>query len=159
MQRSTSYSPHWLTHYLTSLLTYLLTQSRKKIKNICQYWCWASEIWYVASLDTIIRIQEEENFLYVCQSVSWLTFLLKLDIYRDISSSWWEIFLIWETFLGFCYNSSNFFWISGLAISLFVGLLPYWKGQVLVIQRNKGGCRTSLLAQWITTILLHLPAL
>ena len=27
------------------------------------------------------------NFLYGCQSVSWLTFLLKLDKYRDISSS------------------------------------------------------------------------
>ena len=33
------------------------------------------------------------NFLYVCQSVSWLTFLLKLDKYRDISSSGWDIFL------------------------------------------------------------------
>ena len=33
------------------------------------------------------------NFLYVCQSVSWLTFLLKLDKYRDISSSVWDIFL------------------------------------------------------------------
>ena len=56
------------------------------------------------------------NFLYVSQSVSWLTFLLKLDIYRDISSSWWEIFLIWETFLGFCYNSSNVFWISRTSV-------------------------------------------
>ena len=34
------------------------------------------------------------NFLYVCQSVSWLTSLLKLDKYQDISSSWWYIFLI-----------------------------------------------------------------
>ena len=33
------------------------------------------------------------NFLYVCQSVSWLTHLLKLDKYRDISSSAWDIFL------------------------------------------------------------------
>ena len=33
------------------------------------------------------------NFLYVCQSISWLTFLLKLDKYRDISSSVWYIFL------------------------------------------------------------------
>ena len=31
--------------------------------------------------------------MYVCQSVSWLTFLLKLDKYRDISSSVWDIFL------------------------------------------------------------------
>ena len=33
------------------------------------------------------------NFLYVCQSVSWLTHLLKLDKYRDISSSAGDIFL------------------------------------------------------------------
>ena len=33
------------------------------------------------------------NFVYVCQSVSWLTSLLKLDKYRDISCSWWNIFL------------------------------------------------------------------
>ena len=32
-------------------------------------------------------------FLYVCQSISWLTSLLKLGYYRDISSSWWDIFL------------------------------------------------------------------
>ena len=30
------------------------------------------------------------NFLYVCQSVSWLTSLLKLDKFRNISSSRWE---------------------------------------------------------------------
>ena len=33
------------------------------------------------------------NILYVCQSVSWLTFLLKLDKYREISSSGGYIFL------------------------------------------------------------------
>ena len=33
------------------------------------------------------------NFLCVCQSVSWLTSLLKLDKYRYISSSGWDIFL------------------------------------------------------------------
>ena len=32
------------------------------------------------------------NCLYVCQSVSWLTSLLKLDKYRDISCSGWDIF-------------------------------------------------------------------
>ena len=37
------------------------------------------------------------NVLYVCQSVSWLTSLMKLDKYGDISCSWWDIFLI---FLG-----------------------------------------------------------
>ena len=33
------------------------------------------------------------NFLFVCQSVSWLTSLLKLYKYRDISCSWWVTFL------------------------------------------------------------------
>ena len=33
------------------------------------------------------------NFLYVCQSVSWHTSLLKLDKCRDISSSGWVIFM------------------------------------------------------------------
>ena len=32
-------------------------------------------------------------FLYVCQSISWLTFLQILGKYRDISCSWWDIFL------------------------------------------------------------------
>ena len=31
--------------------------------------------------------------MYVCQSVIWLTFLLKLHKYRDISSSGWDVFL------------------------------------------------------------------
>ena len=33
------------------------------------------------------------TFLFVCQSVSWLTSLLKLYKYRDISSTGWYIFL------------------------------------------------------------------
>ena len=33
------------------------------------------------------------NFLYVCQCVGWLSSLLKLNKYRDISSSGWYIFL------------------------------------------------------------------
>ena len=37
--------------------------------------------------DSCAQIPNNLNFLYVCQSVSWLTFLLKLDKYRDISSS------------------------------------------------------------------------
>ena len=118
------------------------------------------------------------NFLYVCQSVSWLTSLLKLFKYRDISSSGRDIFLrffwrhswdvgtlipnnfeilvclsvgylayflteitqikitpvldeifFWnflETFLGFWYNRSKYFWFSSMSVSLLVGLLPYW---------------------------------
>ena len=33
------------------------------------------------------------NFLYVCQSASWLNFLLKLDKCKDISSFEWNIIL------------------------------------------------------------------
>ena len=59
-------------------------------------------------LDTIIKIQGESNCLYVCQSVSWLTSLLKLDKCRDISCSGWDIFLkILETFLGCLYTISK----------------------------------------------------
>ena len=48
------------------------------------------------------------NFLYVFQSVSWLTSLLKLDKYKDISSSGWDIFLkCFETFLGCWYTISK----------------------------------------------------
>merc|ERR1712112_758157 len=43
-----------------------------------------SEILHEPSLDTIIKIQREPNCLYVSQSVSWLTSLLKLGQYRHI---------------------------------------------------------------------------
>ena len=67
------------------------------------------------------------NFLYVCQSISLLTSLLKLDIYRDIFCSGWDIFLIFlDTFLGCFYSISKYLWISCLSVSLSVGLLPYW---------------------------------
>ena len=48
------------------------------------------------------------SFLYVCQSVSWLTLLLKLDKYRDISSSGWDIFrkFVWA-FLECMYTRSK----------------------------------------------------
>ena len=48
-------------------------------------------LWH--SWDVGTRFQILLNFLYVCQSVSWLTFLLKLDKCRDISGSGWDIFL------------------------------------------------------------------
>ena len=48
------------------------------------------------------------NCLYVCQSVSWLTSLLKLDQSRDVSSSGWDIFLKFlETFMGCWYTISE----------------------------------------------------
>ena len=38
-------------------------------------------------------IQKYQNFLYLCQFAIWLTSLLKLDKYRFISRSGWDIFL------------------------------------------------------------------
>ena len=61
-------------------------------------------------------------FLYICQSVSWLTSLLSLDKYRDISSTGWGIFFKFlQTFLGCWYTSSKYFQISCISVSLFVG--------------------------------------
>ena len=39
------------------------------------------------------QFQIIQKFLYVCQSVKWLTSLLQLDKYRDISGSGWDMFL------------------------------------------------------------------
>ena len=33
------------------------------------------------------------NFLYKCQSISWLTSLLRLEVFKGVSSSGWDIFL------------------------------------------------------------------
>ena len=47
-----------------------------------------------ASLGIFIKMWGEPNYLYVCQSVSWITSLLKLDKSRDISCSGWDVVLI-----------------------------------------------------------------
>ena len=62
-----------------------------------------SEISWRHSRDFGTLVPEIPNFLYVCESVSWLTSLLKLDTYRDNSSSVWylsEIF--WTHSLDVC---------------------------------------------------------
>ena len=56
------------------------------------------------------------NFLYVCQYVSWLTSLLKLDKLRDIFSSGWDIFLkffvdIPKIFLDYFQMIQNFLYV------------------------------------------------
>ena len=77
-------------------------------------------------MDTIIKIQGEPNFLYVCQSVSWLTSLLKLDKYRDISTSRLYIFLelsgyipgirvhYFQIILNFLYVCKSVSWLTSL---------------------------------------------
>ena len=52
-----------------------------------------SENFWRHSLDVGTLFPNNSEFLYVCQSVSWLTLLLKLDKYRDTSSSGRDIFL------------------------------------------------------------------
>ena len=66
------------------------------------------------------------NFLYVCQSVSWLTSLLKLDKYRDISGPECAIFLKFfgdipgmllhhfRVILNFLYVSQSVSWLTFL---------------------------------------------
>ena len=73
------------------------------------------------------------NFLYVCQSVSWLTSLLKLDKYRDISWSGWDIFLklfghilemvvhYFEIILNFLHVCQSVIWLTFL-----LKLHKYW---------------------------------
>ena len=66
------------------------------------------------------------NFLYVCQSVSWFTFLLKFNKYRDISCSGWDICLkffgdILEMFvhffqINFLYVCKSISWLTYLLI-------------------------------------------
>ena len=77
------------------------------------------------SLDTFIKIWVEPNFLYVCQSVSWLISLLKLYKYMDIFTSGCYIFLkcfgdIPEMFLHFFQMLTNF-----LYVCQFVSWLTY----------------------------------
>ena len=52
-----------------------------------------SEISWRHSPTLVHYFQIFQIFLYVCLLVKWLTSLLKLDKYRDISSSGWDILL------------------------------------------------------------------
>ena len=59
------------------------------------------------------------EFLYVCQSVSWLTFLLNLWKCRDIICSGWDIFLkFFETSLWWLSTISELFGIFCMSVSL-----------------------------------------
>ena len=83
------------------------------------------ETFWRHSLDVCTPFPNNCNFLHVCQSVSWLTSLLKLDKYRDISNSRWDIFL--KLFGDIPWIFSQYFQINtfiSMSVSLFVGLLP-----------------------------------
>ena len=67
-------------------------------------------------------------FLYICQSINWLTSLLKLGYYRDISSSGWDIFLklfgdipwilvhCFQIIVNFLYVCQSVNWLTSLLI-------------------------------------------
>ena len=72
---------------------------------------------------------------YVCQTVSWLTSLLKLNKYRDISSSGWDILLkffgdipgmlvhYFQIILNFLYVCQSVSWLSWLQKYNIFGIL------------------------------------
>jgi len=92
--------PNFLYVLSVCWLPYFLTENRQIWGYLLFFMRFLSEFfwrhsWGVWTLVTniIIKIQGEPNFLYVCQSVSWLTYLLKWGQYRNISCPWWDIFL------------------------------------------------------------------
>ena len=133
--------PGMLVHYFQRIVN---------IWYICQYFSWLTSLlkldkcrnisrsgWYtfLEFFGDIPRMlvhyfQIILKFLYVCLPVHWLTSLLKLDKYRDISCSWWYISL---KFLG---------GISGMFVHLYQIILKFLYGCQCVI--------------WFTTLLkLH----
>ena len=77
-----------------------------------------SENFWNHSWEVFTPFPNNQNF-FVCQSVSWLTSLLKLDKYRDIFCPGWDIFLnffgdIPEMFLHFYQMLTNFLYVCQL---------------------------------------------
>ena len=78
----------------------------------------------------LLHFQIVLNFLCVCQSVSWLTSLLKFDKCRDISCSGWDIFLkffgdIPGMFLHYSKIYINFLYVCQ-SVSWLTSLLKLW---------------------------------
>ena len=70
-----------------------LTEIRPKKGYLLSWMRYLPEIFGDISRIFLDYLQIISNFLYVCQSNSWLTSLLKLGKDRDISISGWYIFL------------------------------------------------------------------
>ena len=66
-------------------------------------------------------------FLFVCQSTSWLTSLLKSRKYQDVSCSGWDIFLKYfgdlPVMFLHCFQKSKSFC---MCVCPLVGIPPYW---------------------------------
>ena len=87
---------------------------------------YVSETFWRHSRDIGSPVPNNYDFLYLCQSVCWHTLLLKLDKYRDISSSGWDIFLkffgdipgmlvhYFQIILNFLYVSQSDSWLTSL---------------------------------------------
>ena len=96
--------PMMLLHHFQIILIFLcVCQSviwLTFLLKLHKYWDISSSGWYIflkpfGDIPGMILhlFQTILNYLYVCQSVSLPTSLLKLDKYRNISCSWWDIFL------------------------------------------------------------------
>ena len=97
-----------------------------------------SETFWRRSLDVGTLVPNNSEFFYVCQSVIWLTLLLKLDKYRDISSSVWDIFLkifggipgmflqLYQIILKFLYVCQSVIWLTSLMKLHKLRNLQFW---------------------------------
>ena len=108
-----------------SWLTFL--QILGKYRDISCSW-WDIFLKFFGDIPRIFpdNLQIISNFLYVCQSISWLTSLLKLGQYRDISCSGWDIFQkFWGDIPSFFNDISKQIQIVCMSVSLLISLLPY----------------------------------
>ena len=105
---------------------YFCTEIRQMLGYL-QFWMrYLSEIFGDIPGMLLHHFQIILNFLYVCQSVSWLTSLLKLDKYRHISGPEWDIFLkifggipwmfvhLFQIILKFLYVCQSVIWLTSL---------------------------------------------
>ena len=136
--------------------------------GLLPYWnhtniCYSSSGWDIFlkflgdTLRTLIHyFQIILNFLYVCQSVSWLTSLLKLDKYRHISGPEWDIFLKifgdipgmllhhFQIILNFLYVCQSVSWLTSLLKLTNVGIyIKFWMRYLSdIFWRHYGDCFT-----------------
>ena len=161
--------PEMLAHFFQIILNFLY---------VCQSVSWltfllkldncrniSSSVWYIflKVFGDIPKIfldyfQIIPNFLYVCQSASWLTSLLKLGSYRDISSSVWDIFLkffggipgmfvhLFQIILNFLYVCQSVSWLTFL---LKLGYYRYISSSGWGIFLDFLGGFPELFLQWI----------
>ena len=96
--------PRMFVHYFLMLKNFLYVcqwvSSLTSFLKLCHYRDISCSGWDIYLNDFgeipgmfVHYFQIFRNILYVCHSVSWLTSFLKLDKYRNVSWSGWDIFL------------------------------------------------------------------